>query len=104
MTWTEWHEKYEKASAIAMVNLLHGDLEGAREKYNEAANYELEAYKCVDISKRRTRGITIVSAVNCFIKANSIDTAKNVIENVLDSGFLPPFAIDELTKLREQLK
>lgn len=96
MTWIEHHEKSERLAADAELAELRGDRALAVNLYDKAAQAERQALADLDHSKRRTLGITAVSAASLYLKAGKLETAETIALDCLRQCNLPEFAISEL--------
>jgi hypothetical protein len=96
LDWDHYH-------SFAMANDIEGDryhrnrrFALAKERYEEAAKWEVSALEAVDQSKRRTFGVLLISAVSLFIKADMGKEAKDLAVKYLDNPNLPGFAKYEI--------
>jgi hypothetical protein len=96
MTWAEWHTASEKFAVAAEQAAGDGDLDSAQALYVSAAEAEARALADLDRSKQRTFGVTVVSAVALWYKANRYQEALRLAHQSLAGPDLPPFAIDQL--------
>ncbi len=92
MTWLEHHRKSEELASGADVARLKGDTEEAKRLYGRAADAEVRAIEVLDPSKRRTLGITAVSAVALHYKAANLLLAEKTAYRLLNLDDLPGFA------------
>ena len=93
------HTESERYAGQAEVALREGNTDRAVELYALAAKAEELALTDLDKSKRRTLGITAVSAASLWLKARESKQAESVAHQWLGSGLLPPFAKDQLQSL-----
>lgn len=98
MTWNDHHSNSERLSADAELSRRSGDNAKAVELYRESAGEELLAFDALDLNKTRTRGVTAVSAVALFYKAQEYVQAERLAYRLL-AGDLPSFASEQLRNL-----
>jgi hypothetical protein len=103
MTWAEHHRKSEELASSAAMSLLNGHSIEATQHYRLAAESELLALADLDISKQRTLGITVVSAVALWFKGQEWNRAKRVAYQWLATDSLPDFAIEELEEILREI-
>lgn len=96
MTWNEEHSRSEKLAAQAGQALVAGDRVRAESLYREAAEAEAGALALVAGSKRRTRGITAVSAVSLHYKGHEYEAAEALAHSELAHADLSRFARAQL--------
>lgn len=77
MTWSVLHSESERLAQQAQLALRNGDPERARVLYAEAARAESQALAELDPRKTRTLGVTAVSAVSLWYKAEEYARAEN---------------------------
>ena len=99
MTWLEHHRRSEQTASEAEMLALRGDLDQARHLYAQAAEAEAMALEILGPDKPRTLGITAVSAVALYFKANEWSESKLLAHRYLGTGQLPCFAIQQLEEL-----
>jgi hypothetical protein len=99
MTWATLHEESERLAIEASLAVRSRRHESALSLYRRAAELEREAYKQLDTSKVRTRGITAVSAVALCYKASDFNAAEQLAYTLLADSSLPEFARDEIRNL-----
>ena len=99
MTWIEFHTASEIAAIHAEEAFRGGDAAKARLLYETAAESEERALATVDSAKMRTRGITAVSAVSLWYKADAFHRAEQLAHSMLADPQLPGFARVELRTL-----
>lgn len=102
MTWAELHGQSETLAADAELASRAGDSERAKLLYAQAAEWEEQALGTVESSKSRTLGITAVSAVALWNKAQRFDKAEHLTAEYF--GRVPPFAQDQLGELSAGLR
>ena len=103
MSWLEFHTKSEQLSAAAEVVQREGDLERSRKLYAQAARAEAKAVENLDPSKVRTLGVSIVSAVALFYKAQAYVEAEQFAYSWLSKSSIPPFASEQLRSLLQTI-
>jgi hypothetical protein len=104
MSWLEYHTWSEQHAIKAeAASKLHDNVL-ATKHYGLAAEAEVKALNCLGFDKTRTIGITVVSATSLYLMAQDFSQAKKVAQEWLATDFLPPFAIEELNNLLENLQ
>ena len=103
MTWLEYHRQSETLASRADVARLSGNGDQARLLYGRAADVEVRALEALDPTKRRTLGITAVSAVALYYKAAQLRTAENTACRLLALDNLPRFARMQLRDLLQAI-
>jgi hypothetical protein len=103
MTWAEHHRKSEELASLAEVCLINGNDLEAEKNYRLAAEAEFAALTDLDISKKRTLGITVVSATALWFKAQEWNRAKRVAYQWLATDLLPDFAIEDLEEILREI-
>lgn len=98
-SWSDLHKTSEQTAIAAEIALRAGDNSQARLLYSKAAELEEKALATIDPRKHRTRGITAVSAVALFYKAEAYGRAANLAEALLADSKIPQFARDDLRSL-----
>lgn len=97
MSWITHHSESERYAGQAEMAIRKGDQATAATLYHRAAVEESAALGCLDKGKKRTLGITVVSAASLFFKATDFREAERVAHQWLaDSDHLPSFAIEQL--------
>lgn len=99
MTWAELHNQSEQLAIQAQLALRARNSKQAIKLYRQAAEIERQALEQIDISKIRTRGITAVSAVALWFKAEEYDLAEQLGYAMLADQHIPDFARVELRNL-----
>ncbi|MEK7407376.1 MAG: hypothetical protein AAB225_20055 [Acidobacteriota bacterium] len=99
MSWNERHSGSEKLAADAEIASRAGDASRAEELYRQAAVAEAEAFDDLAADKRRTRGITAVSAVALWYKGRDYVAAERLAHHYLANSEIPPFAQAQLREL-----
>lgn len=103
MSWLEHHAQSEQYASLAEVANREGNSERSRELYQLAAEYEVRALENLDVTKTRTLGITAVSAISLWFKAEEFGIAERLAYRWLATDLLPPFAIQELRELLQAI-
>jgi hypothetical protein len=91
MSWREYHIKSEQLAADAEFAARSGNAAQAITFYTQAAEVEMHAVSQLDISKKRTLSITVVSAVALWYKARKDEAAESLAYEWLAKGVLEPF-------------
>lgn len=99
MNWLAHHTLSEEYAAKAEEYFNRQDAERAIECYQLAAEAEVKALESVAVAKRRTLGITAVSAASLYYKAQDFPQAKKVAYKWLATELLPPFSVKALEEL-----
>jgi hypothetical protein len=99
MTWTDLHGESEHLAMEAQAAMRTRNTDQAMTFYKRAAELEWRALDSLDMSKVRTRGITAVSAVALWFKANEYARAEQCAHSVLADPSVPDFARDDLRNL-----
>lgn len=103
MSWLEHHSQSEEYASLAEVAKREGEFVRSRELYRLAAECEARALENLDVTKTRTLGITVVSAVALWFKAEEFGMAERLAYRWLATDFLPPFAVQELRELLQAI-
>ncbi|MDS3862406.1 hypothetical protein RIF25_16540 [Thermosynechococcaceae cyanobacterium BACA0444] len=104
MSWLVHHTRSEEYAAQAEQLFRRQQFSRAAELYRLAAEAETNALNTLDKSKIRTIGITAVSAVSLYSKAQEFALAKRIAHKWLASELLPSFAVDELEDLLQVIR
>ena len=99
MTWAELHAESERFAIEAELALRARNARQALSLYKQAAAIERRALDLLDVSKVRTRGVTAVSAVALWYKAEEYVTAEQLAHSMLADPHMPDFARDDLRNL-----
>lgn len=97
------HSQSEHYASLAEIATKQGDTDRANELYRLAAQAEMVALDELDKSKKRTLGITAVSATSLWYKAQDFRQAQNVAHRWLATDLLPTFAIEQLQSLLQTM-
>lgn len=99
MTWAELHSESERLAIEAQFAMRARNAGQAIELYKRAAEIERQALDLLDVSKTRTRGITVVSAVALWFKAGEYALAEQLAHSMLADPHIPDFAREDLRNL-----
>ena len=99
MSWAEHHDRSERLAAEAERAARAQDYVRAEELYQQAAREEATALEHVPFEKKRTQGITAVSAVALWYKARVYIQAEQLAYSQLSTTSLPDFAQIQLKDL-----
>ena len=99
MTWAELHAESERFAIEAELALRARNAGQALSLYKQAAAIERRALDLLDVSKVRTRGVTAVSAVALWYKAEEYVSAEQLAHSMLADPHMPDFARDDLRNL-----
>lgn len=99
MTWDQYHSRSERLATEGELAARTGDRATAEELYRKAAEAETEALDQVSPDKRRTRGITSVSAIALWYKGHELLQAEQLAHRCLGGGDLPEFAQAQIREL-----
>lgn len=103
MTWNAYHTESERLAGEAEARLARGHGVEARALYRRAAQAEERAFYALDPSKRRTRGITGVSALSLWLKAGDADEVRRLGARLLEAGPLPRFASAQIHEILDSV-
>lgn len=103
MTWIEHHRSSERLAAEAEVAARRGERVRSQQLYAKAADAEASALGEIDPSKTRTLGITAISTVSLYLKANRLYDAEAIAYTSLASAGLPAFAAEQLRVLLQSI-
>ena len=105
MSWKQHHEESEGFASQADVALRQNEFEAARRLYARAAACEERALADLDKSKKRTLGISVVSAAALHYKSKDFSRAQTVAcQWLAKSDALPGFAVRQLRSLVESVR
>lgn len=96
MNWTHYHTVSEQYASQAEAFCKQQNLDCAVRYYRLAADAELKALQSLDPHKTRTLGVTVVSVVSLYKKAQEFALAEQIARQWLESELLPSFAVKEL--------
>lgn len=99
MSWLKHHSNSEEFASQAEALLKKDDVDDALILYRHAAESEALAIEKLDHSKKRTLGITVVSAASLWFKAKELRQAERMACKWLASDSFPNFAIEELQSI-----
>jgi len=103
MSWSTFHTESERLAAEAEIAKRLGDHNEALRLYAQAADAESRAIDALDKDKKRTLGISVVSAVSLRYKAREFRNAEELAYKWLGSGLLPEFAAEEVRELLQYI-
>lgn len=104
MSWVDLHTKSEHFAAEAEVSVYQGESNRSIELYKAAAEAETTALDLIDITKVRTLGISVVSAVSLWYKAHDYQKAQNIAYRWMSTSNLPSFAVEQLQVLLQTMR
>jgi len=99
MTWSQLHSESEGLATEAQLLYLSRKYPEANSLYKRAADLEKQALDSLDASKKRTRGITAVSAVALYFKGREFSLAERLAYAFLADPGIPEFAHADLRTL-----
>lgn len=103
MSWLAYHSDSEKFASLADAALKEGNPIDAEKKYKQAAELEEQALSFLDLSKRRTLGITVVSTAALYFKGKEFENAERVAHSWLARGELPEFTMTQLQTILQTI-
>ena len=103
MTWTMNHTESSNYAGLAEIALKDNEPQKAIELYRLAAEKEVDSLKFLDSTKVRTLGVTVVSAVSLYYKANEFEKAEYLSHQYLANENLPSFATEQLKDLLQTI-
>ena len=103
MNWAKYHSESEELASQAEAALKHGKLEEAKRFYNLAAEAEARALSVLDHTKKRTLGITAVSAASLYLKGKDFRKAEQIAYENLATNKLPSFAAEQLQAILQSI-
>ena len=103
MTWDRNHSMSESWAIEAEAAIRTGDRKRAEELYRQAATAEVDAFNDLPLDKERTRGITAVSSVALWYKAQEFTDAERLAHSYLGKERLPLFAKLQLRQLLQMI-
>ncbi len=104
MSWLVHHTRSEGYASQAEELRRRHERDRAAELYRLAAEAEANALNNINHSKTRTLGITAVSAVSLYFKAQEFWQARKLAHTWLATDLLPPFAVEELEDLLQVIR
>jgi hypothetical protein len=99
VSWNEYHSKSEILASDAEMACRSGDFQKAENLYRQAAAAEVAAFAALTSDKRRTRGVTAVSAVALWYKGHDYPAAERSAYLYLAEQDLPDFAKAQIQNL-----
>ena len=103
MTWLEHHKESERLATDAEIATRRGDTRLAQGLYAQAAEAEERALEDLEPSKSRTVGVSAVSTVSLYLKADRLAPAESVAYRWLTYEQLPDFAAEQLRGLLQSI-
>ncbi|MGA7953031.1 MAG: hypothetical protein WCA07_05855 [Gloeobacterales cyanobacterium] len=104
MSWSVHHPRSEGyANQAEELSRRHEGDQPAK-LYRLAAEAEVNALNNLDPSKTRTIGITAISAVSLYFKAQEFSQARKIAHKWLATDLLPAFAVEELEDLLQVIR
>jgi hypothetical protein len=103
MSWSLHHSESENYAGLAEEASKQADIQQALEFYRLAAQAETQALDSLESDKYRTIGITAVSAVSLWFKAQELRQAEQLAYQWLMTDLLPEFAIHQLRELLQRI-
>jgi hypothetical protein len=103
MSWAIHHTQSEELASQAEDALRKGDKARARELYRLSAEAEERALASLDPGKKRTLGITAVSAASLWFKAGEFKQAERLACHWIASDSLPAFAATQMQEILQVL-
>lgn len=104
MSWLVHHTRSEGYASQAEELRRRHESDRVAELYRLAAEAEANALNKLDPSKTRTLGITAVSAVSLYFKAQEFLQARKLAHKWLATDLLPLFAVEELEDLLQVIR
>jgi hypothetical protein len=104
MSWLVHHTQSEGYAGQAEELYRRHEIDRSAEFYCLAAEAEVNALENLDPCKTRTIGITVVSAVSLYFKAQELLQAKKFAHKWLATDLLPNFAVEDLENLLEVIR
>jgi conjugal transfer/entry exclusion protein len=103
MSWKEYHSQSTELASQAQVLKWQGELAAAKQYYAMAATAESKALAAIVPEQTRTLGITAVSAVALWYKAEEFLKAKQLAYQCLANQTLPEFAVIQLEEILKEI-
>ena len=104
MSWLVHHTRSEGYASQAEELRRRNEIDRAADLRRLAADAEVNALDNLNPSKIRTIGITAVSAVSLYFKAQEFAQAKKLAHKWLATDLLPAFAVEELEDLLQVIR
>lgn len=98
------HSVSEQYASLAEIATKQGDTDQAKKLYRLAAEAETQALFDLESGKKRTLGITAVSAASLWYKAHDFQQVQAVAHKWLATGLLPDFAVAQLQALLQNIR
>ena len=103
MSWLNKHRESEKLASEAETLARRGKAEQSRALYSKAARAEHEALESLSADQSRTIGISAISAVSLYYKAQDFTEAEKTAITWLERDSLPSFAYQHLRNLLQSI-
>lgn len=103
MSWKKHHRESALLATRAEEELHRDKPRAARVLYARAAAAEEQAVAALDPNKKRTLGISVVSAAALYYKSRDFSKAQGVAYHWLGMANLPDFAVNQLRTLLETI-
>jgi len=103
MSWLKNHSDSEKFASLADSALKNGNISEAGKMFKQAAESEEKALSFINLSKKRTLGITVVSTAALYFKGKDFVKAEHIAHNWLARGELPEFAAIQLQTILQTI-
>ena len=103
MSWLKNHSDSEKFASLADSALKNGNISEAEKMFKQAAESEEKALSFINLSKKRTLGITAVSTAALYFKGKDFVKAEHIAHNWLARGELPEFAAIQLQTILQTI-
>lgn len=103
MSWIKYHSESENYANLADFASKNGDIGEAELNFKQAAELEEKALSFVDISKKRTLGITAVSAAALYYKGKDFKKSEQMAHSWLSKSVLPEFAESQLKAILQTI-
>ncbi len=104
MSWIMHHYKSEIYASLAERAAKQGYTDLAKKFYRITAEAETQALSDLACGKKRTLGITAVSAASLWYKAHNFQQAQAISHKWLATDLLPAFAVNQLQALLQNVR
>lgn len=81
MSWLKNHSDSEKFASLADSAIKNGNISEAEKMFKQAGESEEKALSFIDLSKKRTLGITAVSSAALYFKGKDFVKAEHIAHN-----------------------
>jgi hypothetical protein len=103
MPFADAHRESQQLAMDAAVAAAAGNYPQAESLYLRAGEAEAGALRLIDVSKTRTIGIAVVSAVSLLYKGKAFDRAQKLATDWLSRDGLPAFATSQIRDLLQTI-